>query len=117
MDDDLGTPAAVAAIYDVVREGNKLLGDGPPRPCDRRRGCGRCSTCSASTRDPAWPTAGGGADAQLTQAVDAWCRACSTSAPRRAPAKDCARADAIRDRIKAAGIEIEDTPTGPEVDV
>src|SRR3954454_9277111 len=26
MDDDLGTPAAVAAIYDVVREGNKLLG-------------------------------------------------------------------------------------------
>ena len=28
MDDDLGTPAAVAAIYDVVREGNKLLADG-----------------------------------------------------------------------------------------
>ena len=31
MDDDLGTPAAVAVIYDVVREGNKLLaaGDSP----------------------------------------------------------------------------------------
>ena len=31
MDDDLGTPAAVAAIHDVVREGNKLLaaGDSP----------------------------------------------------------------------------------------
>ena len=29
MDDDLGTPAAVAAIYDVVREGNKLLAAGP----------------------------------------------------------------------------------------
>ncbi len=29
-------------------------------------------------------------------------------------AKDFAAADAIRDRIKAAGIEIEDTPTGPQ---
>jgi cysteinyl-tRNA synthetase len=28
-------------------------------------------------------------------------------------AKDYAAADAIRDRIKAAGIEIEDTPNGP----
>ena len=29
-------------------------------------------------------------------------------------AKDWARADAIRDQIKAAGIEIEDTTTGPK---
>ncbi len=29
-------------------------------------------------------------------------------------AKDWARADAIRDRIAAAGIEVEDTPTGPK---
>ena len=28
--------------------------------------------------------------------------------------KDFAAADVIRDRIKAAGIEIEDTPTGPK---
>ena len=28
--------------------------------------------------------------------------------------KDWGRADAIRDRIKAAGIELEDTPTGPK---
>jgi cysteinyl-tRNA synthetase len=28
-------------------------------------------------------------------------------------AKDYAAADAIRDRIKAAGIEVEDTPDGP----
>jgi len=29
-------------------------------------------------------------------------------------AKDWARADAIRDQIKSAGIEVEDTPTGPK---
>ena len=28
MDDDLGTPAAVAVIHDSVREGNRLLADG-----------------------------------------------------------------------------------------
>ena len=33
MDDDLGTPAAVAVIYDAVREGNKLLADGPSAHC------------------------------------------------------------------------------------
>ena len=31
MDDDLGTPAAVAVIHDTVREGNKALGRGRPR--------------------------------------------------------------------------------------
>ena len=27
MDDDLGTPAAVAVLYDAVREGNRLLAE------------------------------------------------------------------------------------------
>ena len=56
MDDDLGTPAAVAVIHDSVREGNRLLADGPsdaaaprrrgardarrPRPRPRRRALG-----------------------------------------------------------------------------
>src|SRR3712207_7987782 len=31
MDDDLGTPAAVAVMYDAVREGNRLLAAGEPR--------------------------------------------------------------------------------------
>ena len=40
MDDDLGTPAAVAVIHDVVREGNKLLAAGDSRRAPRHRRLG-----------------------------------------------------------------------------
>ena len=38
MDDDLGTPAAVAVLYDAVREGNRLLAAGRRRRHRRRAG-------------------------------------------------------------------------------
>ena len=72
MDDDLGTPAAVAVIYDAVREGNKLLGAGDDRAArDRqRRRCARMlDVLGLDPFDPAWAT-GGGADERLAQAVD-----------------------------------------------
>ncbi len=52
MDDDLGTPAAVAVVHETVREGNRLLAAAgtaatPGRPPSR---CWRCSTCSGCTR-------------------------------------------------------------------
>ena len=48
-----------------------------------------------------------------TVAVDALVAGRSSSEPRPGRRKDFAAADAIRDRIKAAGIEVEDTPHGP----
>src|SRR5262245_3946483 len=36
MDDDLGTPAAVAVIYDAVREGNRLLDAGDSKGAQER---------------------------------------------------------------------------------
>ncbi len=70
MDDDLGTPAAVASIFDVVREGNKLLADGPS---DALRG--NASSVRAmlgilglDPADPHWAT--GGSD-DLHGVVDA----------------------------------------------
>ena len=121
MDDDLGTPAAVAAVFDVVREGNKLLADGAG-------GAGADSAAlrgnAASVRamlgvlgldpaDPAWGPAGGHDD-QLTSAVDALVRGLLDQRAQARAAKDFAAADAIRDQIKAAGIEVEDTPDGPK---
>ena len=64
--------------------------------------------------DPAWGAPSGGDDAALAAAVDVLVQGLLTERAEARAAKDWARADAIRDRIKAAGIEIEDTPSGPQ---
>ena len=114
MDDDLGTPAAVAVIHDTVREGNKLLADGDHGRAARQRRarCARCSVCSGSTRlDPHWRHRR--RRTTCTTVVDALVRGLLEQRAQARADKDFAAADAIRDRIKAAGIEVEDTPDGP----
>jgi len=116
MDDDLGTPAAVACIYDVVREGNKLLPGG-----DRAALRGAASSVRAMLAvlgldplDPHWTTGGSSkAEDRLTAAVDALVGTLLEQRASARAAKDFATADAIRDQLKSAGIELEDTPTGP----
>ena len=117
MDDDLGTPAAVAAIYEVVREGNKLLAQGAS---DALRGAagsvrGMLAIMGLDPFDPRW--AGGAAasseEEQLRTAVDALVGTLLEQRQAARAAKDFTTADAIRDRIKAAGIVVEDTPSGP----
>ena len=62
--------------------------------------------------DDAWAT--GRSDDRLTEVVDALVKGLLEERTAAREAKDWARADAIRDQIKAAGIEVEDTPTGPK---
>ena len=114
MDDDLGTPAAVAAIHDVVREGNKLLADGPSAAL---RGTAASvlamlDVLGLNPADPAFASSGS-SDDRLTAAVDALVAGLLDERAEARASKDWARADAIRDRIKTAGIEVEDTPSGP----
>jgi cysteinyl-tRNA synthetase len=113
MDDDLGTPAAVAAIYDAVRDGNKLLGSGPS---DELRDLvatveAMLDVLGLHPQDPAF-VASGSSDAKLTAAVDALVAGLLEQRAAAREAKDWAQADRIRDQIKAAGITIEDTPAG-----
>jgi cysteinyl-tRNA synthetase len=116
MDDDLGTPAAVAAVYDVTREGNKLLAGGPS---DALRGAaasvrGMLAVLGVDPFDPHWSGAHGStAEGRLRDAVDVLVGALLEQRQAARAAKDFATADALRDRIKAAGIEVEDTPSGP----
>jgi cysteinyl-tRNA synthetase len=117
MDDDLGTPAAVAVVYDVVREGNKLLADGDSAELRGTASSvrGMLAVLGLDPFDPHWAT-GGSSDTEerLTAAVDALVRALLDQRAAARAAKDFATADAIRDQIKAAGIEVEDTPDGPK---
>jgi cysteinyl-tRNA synthetase len=117
MDDDLGTPAAVAAIYDAVREGNKLLADGDT-PALREVASSVRAMLAVLGLDPFdahWSAgASSGAEAKLTAVVDVLVGALLEQRSAARAAKDFATADAIRDRLKAAGIELEDTPRGPQ---
>ncbi len=117
MDDDLGTPAAVAAIYEVVREGNRLLASGPSTALAGAASSvrGMLGVLGVDPFDPRWTTGGTAArDGRLTAAVDALVATLLEQRAEARAAKDFAAADAIRDRIKAAGIGIEDTPDGPK---
>ncbi len=117
MDDDLGTPAAIAVLHGTVREGNRLLGEGDDaadRDALREAATAvraMLGVLGLDPQDAAWP--GGGADAALTAAVDALVSGLLEQRAQARRDKDFATADAIRDQLKAAGIEVEDTPDGP----
>ncbi len=68
--------------------------------------------CSASTRRTRTGRTSGSND--LTPVVDALVAGLLERRAEARANKDFAAADAIRDQIKAAGIEIEDTPSGPK---
>ena len=114
MDDDLGTPAAVAVIHDAVREGNRLLPGGPSEALSQTFGevIAMLDVLGLNPADEAWATVG--SDEKLSGVVDALIQGLLTERAAAREAKDWARADTIRDQIASAGIEVEDTPTGPK---
>jgi cysteinyl-tRNA synthetase len=112
MDDDLGTPAALAALHDVVREGNKCLtaGDDTAVRGSAASVLAMLDVLGLNPRD----FAAAHADDRLTGVIDALVQGMLEERAQARADQDWARADAIRDRLKAAGVEIEDTPDGPK---
>jgi cysteinyl-tRNA synthetase len=109
MNDDLGTPAAVAVLYDAVRDGNR------DQTIARQQAgavLAMLDVLGLNPADPAWGPASSN-DQQLTDAVDVLVRGLLEQRAQARADKDFAAADQIRDQIKAAGIEITDTPDGP----
>ena len=109
MNDDLGTPAAVAVLYDAVREGNR---DQAVARQQAGAVLAMLDVLGLNPADPAWGPASSD-DQQLTDAVDVLVRGLLEQRSQARANKDFAAADQIRDQIKAAGIEITDTPDGP----
>jgi cysteinyl-tRNA synthetase len=114
LDDDLATPAALAVVHNTVRHGNIALDAGNDKAARAAAATVRAQTgvlgldpldaewLGSATQDPgAMEALGALVDALLAERAQA--RA----------ARDFATADAVRDRLLAAGIAVEDTPDGP----
>ncbi|MGB6164425.1 MAG: cysteine--tRNA ligase [Pseudonocardiaceae bacterium] len=113
LDDDLGTPAALAAVHTTVHEGNAALDAG-----DHLAALGAAGSVRAMTGvlglDPLadqWrsTSASDAASAALACLVDRLLAERAEARNRR----DYATADVVRDQLLAAGIAVEDTPDGP----
>jgi cysteinyl-tRNA synthetase len=116
MDADLGTPAAVAVVYDAVRVGNKLLVDGPSDDLRATASSVRAmlAVLGIDPLDARWSARGSSArEEKLMTAVDALVASLLVRREEARAAQDFATADAIRGRLAAAGIDLEDTASGP----
>ena len=115
LDDDLAVPQALAIVHDVLHTGNNALAAGDAEAV---------ATALASVRAmlgvlgldplaPPWVSRAG--DDDLRGVVEALVTMALDERQAARARKDFAAADAIRDRLQAAGVIIEDTPDGPRV--
>jgi cysteinyl-tRNA synthetase len=113
LDDDLGTPAAIASIHEMVREGNTALADGDDAAVAGALGSVRAmlDVLGLDPLDPRWATAG--SDDRLTHVTDGLVSLALEQRQAARARKDFAAADAIRDQLTSLGVSVEDTPQGP----
>ncbi len=114
LDDDLGVPAALAQIHNTVRTGNSLLEAGDVEAAVAVASSVRAmmGILGVDPLDDHWRAAGDDSDA--LSALDVLV---SAELDRRATAradKDFATADAVRDRLAQAGVEVTDTADGAQ---
>lgn len=114
MDDDLATPAAVAAVHNAVREGNALLDARKDQAARAAAGSVRAmmGVLGLDPLAPEWAETAG-TDTPGRQALSDLVDDLLAERQEARAARDFARADAVRDRLLKAGITVEDTPDGP----
>jgi cysteinyl-tRNA synthetase len=115
LDDDLGVPAAMAAVHNAVREGNTALeaGDGEKALAVAASVRAMTSILGTDPLDEHWASSADSDDA-ATGALDVLIRAELDRRAAARAAKDWAAADEVRDRLAAAGVDVTDTPDGAQ---
>jgi cysteinyl-tRNA synthetase len=112
MNDDLGTPTAVAVLHNAVRDGNLALdaGDADVIAARLAEVMGMLGILGLDAASGAWER---GVDRQLTVVVDGLVTELLKHREAARERQDFAAADAIRDSLAALGVEVSDTPQGP----
>ena len=113
MDDDLGVPQALAVVHETVRAGNKALSSGDHEAVGTAASAVRAMTGVLGLDPVAWAGTGSGDGGDLRAAVDALVAVALQARTDARARKDYAAADAVRDQLAAAGVVVEDTPSGP----
>ncbi|MBN9105639.1 MAG: cysteine--tRNA ligase [Propionibacteriaceae bacterium] len=113
MDDDLGTPAAMAVLFRTIKDGNVAL-DAGNFPAVKDAYVSVRSMLGVLGLDPGTPEwASAGASDDLKPVVDGLVSTILDQRQQARERKDWAAADAIRDRLAELGLAITDTPAGP----
>ncbi|GAA3573297.1 cysteine--tRNA ligase [Microlunatus spumicola] len=114
MNDDLGTPGAVAVLYTAVRQGNNALNaeDRETVAVALAEVRGMLGVLGLDLDDPAW--AGSAQDDRLEGVVDGLVAAVLEQRAQARRDRDFATADALRDLLTRVGVEVADTPQGAE---
>ncbi len=112
MDDDLNVPAALAVVHETLRAGNSALAAGDDATARDAMVSlrGMLDVLGLDPASPQWTTAGGDDRAERALASLVAAELDARAAAR--AARDWTTADAIRERLTAAGVVVEDSPTG-----
>jgi cysteinyl-tRNA synthetase len=109
MDDDLAVSRALGVVHTTVGRGNAALAEGDrPTAADCRATVRRMLDVLGLDPVGQWPAAAGDLHETVGALVEIALEARSAARAR----KDFAEADAIRDRLAAAGVVVEDTAGG-----
>lgn len=112
MDDDLNVPAALAVVFETLRAGNSALAAGDAAASRGHMVALRAmlDVLGLDPGSPQWRARGG--DDRLAHALDVVVAGELEARAAARAARDFATADAIRDRLTAAGVVVEDSPDG-----
>ncbi len=114
MDEDLGVPAALAAVHACVRDGNQALAasDKAGARASLLRLRSMLDVLGLDPLAPHWAGTRGSGD-RLRQVVGSLVKLTLQQRDAARARRDYATADSIREGLEEIGVVVEDTPEGP----